>query len=168
MTMTIAVMIGIRPRRYVRSLTSDGHWPRGWRPLFLAIRHIGWNRITRIVAGTHNLDLLESARLFALVNIVMADGNIAGWDSKFYYDFWRPITAIRAGETDGNPETVADPAWEPLLATPPVQDYPSTHSILGDAAAEFPRRSPEQSNGLRHPLKNRSSSPGNRAPQVTS
>lgn len=98
---------------------------------------IGWNRITRKVAASHDLDLSQSARLFALVNIAMADSYIAGWDSKQYYDFWRPITAIRAGETDGNPDTAADPNWEPLMITPPIQDYPSTHSVLGDAAAEI-------------------------------
>ena len=70
------------------------------------------------------------------MNIALADSYIAGWDSKFYYDFWRPITAIRAGATDGNPATEPDPTWEPLMITPPIQDYPSTHSVLGDAAAE--------------------------------
>lgn len=67
----------------------------------------------------------------------LADSWIAGWDSKQYYDFWRPITAIRAGDTDGNPATEADPTWEPLMVTPPIQDYPSTHSVLGDSAAEI-------------------------------
>jgi hypothetical protein len=98
---------------------------------------IGWNRITRIVSASHDLDLAQSARLFALVNITLADSWIAGWDSKFYYDFWRPITAIRAGDTDGNPATEADATWEPLMPTPPIQDYPSTHSVLGDGAAEI-------------------------------
>ena len=98
---------------------------------------IGWNHITRIAAGSHDLDLAQNARLFALVNIALADSYIAGWDSKLYYDFWRPITAIRAGETDGNPNTERDPAWEPLMITPPIQDYPSTHSVLGDEAAEL-------------------------------
>ena len=98
---------------------------------------IGWNRITRIVSASHDLDLARSARLFALVNIALADSWIAGWDSKQYYDFWRPITAIRAWDTDGNPATEADPTWEPLMVTPPIQDYPSTHSVLGDSAAEI-------------------------------
>jgi hypothetical protein len=98
---------------------------------------IGWNRITRIVAANHDLDLAESARLFALMNIALADSYIAGWDSKFYYDYWRPITAIRAGDTDSNDATTANAAWEPLMITPPIQDYPSTHSVLGAAAAEI-------------------------------
>jgi hypothetical protein len=66
----------------------------------------------------------------------MSDAYVAGWDSKFHYDLWRPTTAIRAADRDGNPATDADAAWESEEATPPVQDYPSTHSALGDAAAE--------------------------------
>lgn len=96
----------------------------------------GWNRITGIVAQSEGLFLFSTARLYALVNMAMADGFIGGWDSKFFYDRWRPFTAIRAGATDGNSGTTADPNWLPLLDTPPVQDYPSTHSVLGAAAAE--------------------------------
>jgi hypothetical protein len=97
----------------------------------------GWNRITRVVVKDKGLDLYDSARVFALVNMAMADGFIAGWDSKFHYDLWRPYTAIRfTGSDDGNKETTADAKWESFLVTPPVQDHPSTHSILGAAAAE--------------------------------
>lgn len=96
---------------------------------------IGWNRITRVAAAQRGLDLWRTARLFALVNMALADSYIAGWDSKLHYDLWRPYTAIREADTDGNPATTADAAWEPLLNTPPIQDYPSTHSALGDAAA---------------------------------
>lgn len=96
----------------------------------------GWNRITRILARQERLGLAKTARLFALVNMALADSYVAGWEAKFHYDTWRPITAIRAADADGNPATVADAKWEPLMTTPPVQDYPSTHSILGDAAAE--------------------------------
>ena len=70
----------------------------------------------------------RAARMFALVNMALYDSYVAGWDSKFHWDFWRPYTAIRAGDTDGNRRTVADPAWLSHLETPPVQDYPSTHS----------------------------------------
>lgn len=96
---------------------------------------IGWNRVTATAAADKKLDLLSTTRLFALVNIALADAYIAGWDSKFHYDFWRPYTAIRAAATDGNDNTSADTSWEPLMNTPPVQDYPSTHSTLGNAAA---------------------------------
>jgi hypothetical protein len=96
----------------------------------------GWNKITRDASVRKGLDLHRSARLFALVNMAMADGYIAGWESKFHYDLWRPFTGIRNGNSDPNPNTVGDPNWQPLLATPPVQDYPSTHSVLGKAAAQ--------------------------------
>ena len=92
---------------------------------------IGWNRVTATVAADQSLDLLITARLFALVNMALADSYIAGWDSKFHYDFWRPYTAVRAAATDGNDNTPGDASWEPLMNTPPVQDYPSTHSALG-------------------------------------
>lgn len=96
---------------------------------------IGWNRITRDVVVRKKLSLHDSARLFGLVNIALADAYIAGWDAKFHHDFWRPITAIRAAGTDGNDATAPDLGWVPLLDTPPVQDYPSTHSVAGAAAA---------------------------------
>jgi hypothetical protein len=70
----------------------------------------------------------------------MADGVIAGFEAKYTFNFWRPVTAIRAGDTDGNDETVADPAWDSLLNTPFHPDYVSTHSVLGAASAEVLRR----------------------------
>ena len=96
---------------------------------------IGWNRIARVVARDQQQDLWQRARTFALVNAVMADAYIAGWDSKFHYNLWRPETAIRMADADGNPQTAPDASFAPLLVTPPVQDYPSTHSALGAAAA---------------------------------
>jgi hypothetical protein len=98
--------------------------------------HAGWNRIARTVATARGLDLWQQARLLGLVNISIADGFIAGWDIRFHYHFWRPVTAIRAGDTDGNPDTDADPGWNTYLNTPPIPDYASTHSALGAAAAE--------------------------------
>lgn len=95
----------------------------------------GWNRIARNVARNKPQDLWQRARTFALLNAVMADAYIAGWDSKLHYNLWRPVTAIRQAASDGNPATHADANWEPMLPTPPVQDYPSTHSALGAAAA---------------------------------
>jgi hypothetical protein len=95
----------------------------------------GWNRIARTVAKDKNLSLVETARLFALVDMALADSYIAGWDAKLFYNFWRPYTAIRNAAKDGNDATVADETWEPSEPTPPSQDYPSTHSALGNAAA---------------------------------
>jgi hypothetical protein len=95
----------------------------------------GWNRIARGVAAAKGLDPWQEARLLALLNLAMADGYIAGFHTRYHYNFWRPVTAIRLADTDGNPATEPDPAWESLLNTPPVPDYPSTHSVLGGAAA---------------------------------
>lgn len=95
----------------------------------------GWNRVARTVIVSKDLGLLDAARLLALVDIALADAYTAGWDSKFHYNFWRPYTAIRSAANDGNDNTGADLNWEPAEVTPPVQDYPSTHSALGNAAA---------------------------------
>jgi hypothetical protein len=95
----------------------------------------GWNRIARSVARRQPQDLWQRARTFALLNAVMADAYIAGWDSKMHYNLWRPVTAIQQAAHDGNPATDAEAQWAPLLPTPPIQDYPSTHSALGAAAA---------------------------------
>jgi hypothetical protein len=95
----------------------------------------GWSRVARVAAAQRGLDRWESARLLALVNAVIADSYIAGADTRYLYNFWRPVTAIHAGDTDGNEATAADPAWETFLNTPPLPDYPSTHSVAGSAAA---------------------------------
>jgi hypothetical protein len=95
----------------------------------------GWNRVARTVITTQKLDLLEAARLLALVDMAIADAYTAGWDSKVYYNFWRPYTAIRKAAMDENHKTSPEENWEPQEPTPPVHDYPSTHSALGNAAA---------------------------------
>jgi len=95
----------------------------------------GWNRITRIVSAKHPLDLWENARLFALVNFALADGYIAHFDTKYLYNFWRPVTAIRAGDADGNDATRADTGWTSFLVAPNIPDYPSGHSTVGAAVA---------------------------------
>lgn len=99
-----------------------------------------WNRIARAVSASEGLDLWENARLFGLLNMAMADGYIATFDTKFPYNFWRPVTAIQLADTDGNPDTTADPAWEPLAPTPPVPDYDSGHSVEGGVAAQVLKR----------------------------
>ncbi len=93
-----------------------------------------WNRIARKLSG--GLSLMQHARLYAALNAAMSDALATTFESKFYYNFWRPLTAIRAADTDGNPLTVKDPYWEPAFVTPPVPDYPSGHSAAGAAAAE--------------------------------
>ncbi len=97
---------------------------------------LGWNRIANSVIRERGLDPWSAARAFALVNFAMADGFIAGFDAKYRFRFWRPVTALRGAASDDNPHTSPDATWQPLLATPPVPDYPSTHTVLGWAAAE--------------------------------
>jgi hypothetical protein len=97
---------------------------------------LGWNRIAAIVVRQRGLDNWEAARAFALLHFAMADGFIAGFDQKYRHRFWRPLTAIHAAASDGNPLTAPDAAWQPMLVTPPVPDYPSTHTVLGWAASE--------------------------------
>jgi len=101
---------------------------------------IGWNRIANTIVREQHLDVWKSARVMALVNFALADGYIAGFAGKYDFRFWRPYTAIRHAADDGNPATTADPTWLPMMSPvffiPPVPDYPSTHSVLGAAAAE--------------------------------
>jgi hypothetical protein len=79
----------------------------------------------------HALDIAQAARAEAMIAVTYADALIACFDAKYHYAFWRPITAIRAGETDGNDATAGDPAWSPLLpATPNHPEYPSAHACV--------------------------------------
>jgi hypothetical protein len=97
---------------------------------FLAL----WERTLRGIANTNINNIGDSARLFALANLAAADAIIAAWDGKRFYHFWRPITAIQEGDTDGNPETVGDATWLPQIATftPPYPEYPSgANSLTG-------------------------------------
>lgn len=97
---------------------------------------LGWNRIANNALRARGVDMFSAARILALVNFAMADGFIAGFDAKYRFRFWRPETAIQQADADGNPNTEPDPSWRPFLITPPVPDYPSTHTVLGWAAAE--------------------------------
>jgi hypothetical protein len=99
-----------------------------------------WNGIARTAAAAVGFDLWENARLFGLLNIALADGYIGTFETKYHYNYWRPVTAIQLADTDGNPDTTADPAWEPLEPTPPIPDYDSGHSVQGGAAAQVLKR----------------------------
>ncbi|MGE3311191.1 MAG: vanadium-dependent haloperoxidase [Limisphaerales bacterium] len=94
-----------------------------------------WNEIAAQLAESKSLAVEDSARLFALLNLALADAGIAAWDAKYAYDLWRPITAIHEASADGNPGTVADPTWVPLVSTPPFPEYVSGHSTFSAAAA---------------------------------
>jgi hypothetical protein len=94
-----------------------------------------WSRIARVVAGNRKLDAWDSPRLLGLMSLSMADGYIAGFKIRYVYDSWRPVTAIREGDSDGNDATAGDPTWNSLQNTPSVSDYPSTMSLISGAAA---------------------------------
>jgi hypothetical protein len=94
-----------------------------------------WNGITRNVAHDHRLSLVETARLFVLVNVSVHDGLHTAQSSKFVYGLWRPVTAIRQADSDLNAETQADPEWLPLLPTPPYPSYAGNLATIGASAA---------------------------------
>ena len=93
-----------------------------------------WNPAAREVATAQRLTLSQEARAFALLNLAGADAFIAAWDAKFAYSQWRPVTTIRAADTDGNPATDGDSSWTPLLVTPPFPDYIAGHTTYAGAA----------------------------------
>jgi hypothetical protein len=98
----------------------------GFAPLQAALR----DQVTR-----RGMDISEGARLLAAVDMSIADAIGVSWDAKFHYGFWRPITAIRLADQDGNPATTADPTWEPLVVNPP---YPTTRAASARSRAPSP------------------------------
>ena len=95
-----------------------------------------WSRIVRMLDTKEGLSTADAARLYAQLYLTAADAFIAVWDDKAYWSFWRPITAIREADTDGNPRTEKDAAWLPLISTPPYPDHPSGHLGLDGAVVE--------------------------------
>ena len=96
-----------------------------------------WNEIAQTAALRHHLGLARSARLFALLNISLADSTIALFEAKYTYQFWRPVTAIELADEDGNPNTGPNPTWLPLpTKTAPDPSYPGAHSTISFAGAE--------------------------------
>jgi hypothetical protein len=102
-----------------------------WRASASAI----WNPVLSQVLATRNLSLSATARTFALLYLAASDATVACWDAKYTYNNWRPISAIKGGDSDGNEATAADGAWAPLIATPPHPEYPSGHSTASSAMA---------------------------------
>jgi hypothetical protein len=94
-----------------------------------------WYLMARTVASQRSLDAWDSARLLGLTSMAMADAYIAGFKIRYVYDLWRPVTAIREGDTDGNDATAGDPSWNSHQNTPNVSDYPSTQSTFSGAAS---------------------------------
>jgi hypothetical protein len=102
-----------------------------WNPPIWA----AWNRIAQTAAAETHAGLSQDARTFAVLNLTFADSVIAFYDAKYTYRLWRPITAIRNADTDGNPDTTADPNWTPLSTTAPDPSYPGAHGTIGAAGA---------------------------------
>jgi len=96
-----------------------------------------WNRIAQTVSASMNLSVTDNARLFALLNLAEADAGIAIWDSKRFYDFWRPMMAINIADTDGNADTLVDATWTPLIPTPSFPAYVSGHSTFSMTGAQI-------------------------------
>jgi hypothetical protein len=102
-----------------------------------------YGNVMRTLSGSEGLDIADNARLFAMVFLSAADASIGCWNDKYYWNFWRPIDAIRLAATDGNPATEADPGWLPLfdpstptlplLVSPGFPDHPSGHSCVSSA-----------------------------------
>ncbi len=95
-----------------------------------------WNRAWRAVSMARETTLVDRARYFAMLTTASADALIACWDAKYFYNFWRPVTAIRAGDSDGNSATSPDPAWIGLIATPNHPEYPAAHGCFSAASVE--------------------------------
>jgi PAP2 superfamily len=93
-----------------------------------------WDRVALDLSAAAGYELSDNAQLLATLNLSIADAIIACWNAKYTYEFWRPVTAIPLADTDGD-DTIADPAWTPLLTTPPHPEYTSGHSSASSAAA---------------------------------
>jgi hypothetical protein len=100
-----------------------------------------WTRNYRTFIRGQGLSINDEARLYAMLSTAYADALIGCWDSKYYYNAWRPVSAIQNADIDRNPSTVADPNWEPLGGTPPHPEYPSAHacntSAMNTVLGEF-------------------------------
>jgi hypothetical protein len=93
-----------------------------------------YNPAARQVSAEQGKTLSQNARIFALISMAVSDGLVSCMETKYFYNRWRPVTAIRAGDADGNSRTVPDPNWLPLITTPPFPSYPSAHASAGGAA----------------------------------
>ena len=93
-----------------------------------------WIRVVLHRMRGERVSTPRAARIFALLNIAMADAGVAAWDAKYKYSYWRPVTGIRLAADDGNPDTAADTAWAPLISTPAHPSYVSAHASVSGAA----------------------------------
>jgi hypothetical protein len=123
----------------VRKLGGKGSKDRSQRQTVMSRFRVTPNPMPsfRYAADQPGRRLVENARMFAMLHMITDDAGMANGEAKMFYNFWRPITAIRNGEADGNPATIADPSWEPVHQTPPHQEYPCAHCTYSGAVAEF-------------------------------
>lgn len=143
-------MMDIRSKKYARELRevqADGssvvraaapdsepsRIARYWPP-------VGWNAVADVIVSGRGLDSWQHARLFALMNMAQNDALFTTFGTKYHYNFWRPVTAIRAADTDGNADTAADPTWLSYVATPPYPDYPCGLTTVAGASTEVLRQ----------------------------
>jgi hypothetical protein len=94
---------------------------------------VQYNAALRDQVTVRELDIVEAARMFAAVDMNVADAVISVWYAKYVHGFWRPVTAINLADTDGNPATVADPTWTSLLPAPAYPEYPSGYNVVNSA-----------------------------------
>ena len=98
---------------------------------------LGWNRIARNIITQKSMDAISAAHLLAVLHMALADANISSLEAKYYYKYWRPVTAVQLGDSDGNANTTGDASYSVLAPpTPPIPDYPSNHAVNGAAAAQ--------------------------------
>ena len=99
-----------------------------------------FNQAAAQVAAAQGRALSDNARALALINMATSDSLVASFYNKYHYNFWRPETAIHAGDSDGNSYTAGDPNWAPFIVTPCFPSYPSNHGSAANGAAEVMRR----------------------------
>ncbi len=109
---------------------------RRWASIGVTTHVLGvWNNVVRDLARRSNLSGVDTARLYALLNVAVHDGLLTSFSGKFLYGLWRPVTAIRAADRDGNAATEADPNWNTLIPTPPYPSYPGNVACLSVASS---------------------------------
>jgi hypothetical protein len=96
---------------------------------------IQYNTALRDQVTVRHLDIVDAARMFAAIDMSLGDAEISVWHAKYVHGFWRPITAINLADSDGNPATVADPTWVPLLTNPPYPEYPSGYNVVNSTVS---------------------------------
>jgi hypothetical protein len=108
--------------------TARKPWQTDTALFFSGNAFVQVNTALRDQITTRKLDIVDAARTLAAADMSIADTLISVWHAKYLYGFWRPISAITLADTDGNPRTISDPTWQPLLTTPPYPDYVSGYT----------------------------------------